>query len=54
MIEENTGMITETNDMEHATSGRRKLSRERGKDRSGFFMKTRPASNLPVDFFEEN
>ncbi len=32
LIEEDTGMITETNDTEHVTSGRRRRSKERGKD----------------------
>lgn len=32
LIEENTGLVTETNEIEPAAGGRRKHSRERGKD----------------------
>ncbi|WP_316505741.1 hypothetical protein [Nitrosopumilus sp.] len=46
-IEENTGMITETNDTEYVASGRRKRSRERGKDSKPRNFPLHTIKNLP-------
>ena len=47
LIENNAGLITETNDIEHAASGRRKCSRERGKDSN-----VKNTINLRLVFFD--
>ena len=47
MIEENIGLITETNDVEYTTSGRRKRSRERGKDSKPRNYPLHTMKNLP-------
>jgi hypothetical protein len=47
MIEENTGMITETNDARYALNGRRKRSRERGKDSKPRNFPLQTMKNLP-------
>ena len=47
LIEENTGMITETNDVEYTASGRRKRSRERGKDSKPRNYPLHTMKNLP-------
>ena len=47
MIEENTGMITKTNDARYALNGRRKRSRERGKDSKPRNFPLQTMKNLP-------
>ena len=47
LIEENAGLITETNDVEHTASGRRKRSRERGKDSKPRNFPLHTIKNLP-------
>ena len=47
MIEENTGLITETNDTEYTASGRKKRSRERGKDSKPRNFPLHIIKNLP-------
>ena len=47
MIEENTGMITETNDAKYTVNGRRKRSRERGKDSKPRNFPLQTMKNLP-------
>ena len=47
LIEENTGLITETNDAEYTASGRRKRSRERGKDSKPRNYPLHTMKNLP-------
>jgi hypothetical protein len=47
MIEENTGMITETNDAKYTANGRRKRSRERGKDSKPRNFPLQTMKNLP-------
>ena len=47
MIDENIGVITETNDVEYAENGRRKRSRERGKDIKPRNFPLHTMKNLP-------
>jgi len=47
LIEENTGLITETNETERTESGRKKRSRERGKDRKSRNFPLPTIKNLP-------
>ena len=46
-IEENTRMITEVNEVEHTVSGRKKRSRERGKDSKPRNSPLHTMKNLP-------
>ncbi len=47
LIEENTGLITETKEVESTASGRRKRSRERGKDSKPRNFPLHTMKNLP-------
>ena len=47
MIEDNAGLITETRDTEYTASGRRKRSRERGKDTKPRNFPLHTIKNLP-------
>jgi len=47
LIEEYTGLITETNEVERTASGRRKRSRERGKDSKPRNFPLHTMKNLP-------
>ena len=47
LIEENTRMITEVNEVEHTVSGRKKRSRERGKDSKPRNSPLHTMKNLP-------
>ena len=47
LIDENTGLITETNDTEYNASGRRKRSKERGKDSKPRNFPLHTMKNLP-------
>jgi len=47
LIEENTGLITEDNEVEHTESGRKKRSRERGKDSKPRNFPLHTIKNLP-------
>ena len=47
MINDDTGLITEDNKVEHTESGRRKRSRERGKDRKPRNFPLPTIKNLP-------
>ena len=47
MIDDDTGLITKTNDAEHAASGRKKRSRERGKDNKPRNFPLHTIKNLP-------
>ena len=47
LINDNTGLITETNEVEHTASGRRKRSRERGKDSRPRNFPLHTMKNLP-------
>ncbi|MDH3313346.1 MAG: hypothetical protein OEM28_09415 [Nitrosopumilus sp.] len=47
LIEENTGLITEDNKVEHTESGRRKRSKERGKDNKPRNFSLHTIKNLP-------
>jgi len=47
LIEENTGLITETNEVERTASGRKKRSKERGKDSKPRNFPLHTMKNLP-------
>jgi len=47
LIKENAGLISKTNDTEYTTSGRRKCSKERGKDNKPQNFSLRTIKNLP-------
>jgi len=47
MIEENAGLITETNDTKHIVNRRRKRSKERGKDSKPRNFPLHTMKNLP-------
>ena len=47
MIDDDTGLITETNDAEYTPSGRRKRSKERGKDSKPRNYPLHTMKNLP-------
>ena len=47
LIEANTGLIPETNDIEYTSSGRRKRSKERGKDSKPRNFPLHTMKNLP-------
>jgi len=47
MIDDNTGLITETNDVKYTASGRRKRSKERGKDNKSRNFPLHTMKNLP-------
>ncbi len=47
MIDDNTGLITETKDTEYSTNGRKKCSRERGKDNKPRNFLLHTMKNLP-------
>ncbi len=47
LIEENAGMMTETNEIERTASGRKKRSRERGKDSKPRNFPLHTIKNLP-------
>ncbi len=47
MIDDNTGLIAETNDTKYTTSGRKKRSRERGKDSKPRNFPLHTMKNLP-------
>ena len=47
IIDDNTGMMTETKDTEYSTNGRKKRSRERGKDNKPRNFPLHTMKNLP-------
>ena len=47
LIDDNAGKIAETNEVEHTASGRRKRSRERGKDKTQRNFPLQTIKNLP-------
>ncbi len=47
MIDENAGLITETNDTKHIVNGRRRRSKERGKDSKPRNFPLHTMKNLP-------